>query len=69
MRSALITMAFVACAVPAFAQTADPDDKRFTFYKVAEWFLRLDGRTGAVSMDAPGERLGLHRGAGRAIRT
>ena len=46
MRSALITMAFVACAVPAFAQTADPDDKRFTLYKVAEGFLRLDGRTG-----------------------
>ena len=39
MRSALITMAFVACAVPAFAQTADPDDdKRFTLYKVAEGF-------------------------------
>lgn len=50
MRSALITMAFVACAVPAFAQTADPDDKRFTLYKVAEGFLRLDGRTGAVSL-------------------
>ena len=50
MRSVLIAVAFIGCAVPAFAQTPDLEDKRFTFHKVDDGFLRLDGRTGAVSL-------------------
>ena len=50
MRSLLIAIAVTICAVPAFAQSVDPDDKRFTFHKVDDGFLRLDGRTGAVSL-------------------
>jgi len=50
MRSWLIAIAITTCAMPALAQSADPDDKRFTFHKVEDGFLRLDGRTGAVSL-------------------
>src|SRR5262245_19003398 len=50
MRSALLAIAFAACAMPASAQAPDADDKRFTFHKVDDGFLRLDGRTGAVSL-------------------
>jgi hypothetical protein len=50
MRSWLIAIAITICAMPALAQSADPDDKRFTFHKVDDGFLRLDGRTGAVSL-------------------
>ena len=56
--------------VPAFAQTLDLEDKRFTFHKVDDGFLRLDGRTGAVSLlcRRPRERMGLRRGAGQERR-
>jgi hypothetical protein len=50
MRSVLIAVAFIGCALPAFAQTPDLEDKRFTFHKVDDGFLRLDGRSGAVSL-------------------
>jgi hypothetical protein len=45
-----MAIAVAACAVPALAQPIDADDKRFTLHKVDDGFLRLDGRTGAVSL-------------------
>jgi hypothetical protein len=50
MRFWLISIVLVSCAVPAFAQSVGSDDRRFTFHKVDDGFLRLDGRTGAVSL-------------------
>jgi hypothetical protein len=50
MRSVLFAITIAACVTPAVAQSADPDDKRFSFHKVDDGFLRLDGRTGAVSL-------------------
>ena len=50
MRFAPIAIALVVCALPAWADSVDPDDKRFTFHKVDDGFLRLDGRTGAVTL-------------------
>jgi hypothetical protein len=50
MRFALIAIAISICAVPALADSADPDDKRFSFHKVDDGFLRLDGRTGVVAL-------------------
>ena len=48
MRSGFVAIALVSCAVPASAQSVESDDRRFTFHKVDDGFLRLDGRTGAV---------------------
>jgi hypothetical protein len=50
MRSALVAIAIAAWTMPALAQSTESDDKRFTFHKVDDGFLRLDGRTGAVSL-------------------
>jgi hypothetical protein len=49
--SALLVAAF-ALAAPAFAQGAPPesDDSRFTFNRADDGYLRLDGRTGQVSI-------------------
>lgn len=55
----MIRMAFVllvagfALATPSFAQdtsTPGADDGRFSFHRVQDGFLRLDNRTGQVSM-------------------
>lgn len=47
---ALIATGF-ACAVPAgWAQNGDSDDNRYTFSRTDEGYLRLDGRTGQVSL-------------------
>jgi hypothetical protein len=50
MQFAPIAILIAICAVPALADPADPDDKRFSFHKIDDGFLRLDGRTGAVSL-------------------
>jgi hypothetical protein len=49
--SALMVAAFVLAA-PAFAQGTPPesDDSRFTFNRADDGYLRLDGRTGQVSI-------------------
>ena len=49
--SAFIVAAF-AFAAPAFAQSAPPDneDNRYTFNRADDGYLRLDGRTGQVSL-------------------
>jgi len=50
MRFWLTAILFLSCAGPAFAQQGEADDRRFTFHKVDDGFLRLDGRTGAVAL-------------------
>jgi hypothetical protein len=50
MRVMIVAFALGICAVPAAAQSPDPDDKRFTLHKVDDGYLRLDGRSGAVSL-------------------
>lgn len=55
IRRALLVLAAVACAlacVPARAQSDAPEneDSRFTFYRAQGDFLRLDGRSGEVSI-------------------
>ena len=53
MRTALFLIAGLALAGPAAsAQTtpADGDDSRYTFNQTDDGYLRLDGRTGRVSM-------------------
>jgi hypothetical protein len=50
MRVMIIAFALGVWALPAAAQSPDADDKRFTLHKVDDGYLRLDGRTGAVSM-------------------
>src|SRR5215510_12685900 len=50
MRIWMTAVLFLSCAAPAFAQTGEADDRRFSFHKVDDGFLRLDGRTGAVSL-------------------
>jgi hypothetical protein len=50
MRVMIIAFAVGICAIPAAAQSPDADDKRFTLHKVDDGYLRLDGRTGAVSL-------------------
>jgi hypothetical protein len=46
----IIAFALGICAIPAAAQSQDADDKRFTMHKVDDGYLRLDGRTGSVSL-------------------
>jgi len=49
----ITAVAFVALSVPALAQPAsDSENGRYTFSPVAEGMLRLDTRTGAVSLCA-----------------
>jgi hypothetical protein len=50
----VIVLAVAALAPTAFAQTATPDSEngRYTFNKVADGMLRLDTRTGQVSLCA-----------------
>jgi hypothetical protein len=50
MRVMIVAFALGICALPAAAQSPDPDDKRFTLHKVDDGYLRLDGRSGAVSL-------------------
>ncbi len=50
MRVMIVAFAIGICALPAAAQSPDADDKRFTLNKVDDGYLRLDGRSGAVSL-------------------
>jgi hypothetical protein len=50
MRVMIVAFALGICALPAAAQSPDPDDKRFTLHKIDDGYLRLDGRSGAVSL-------------------
>ena len=50
MRVMIIAFAVGIWAIPAAAQSPDADDKRFTLHKVDDGYLRLDGRSGAVSL-------------------
>src|SRR5215471_11939627 len=55
IRTALFMVAALALAAPAaWAQSAVPesDDSRYTFNRVDDGYLRLDGRTGQVSICA-----------------
>ena len=53
-RTALLALmvAALALAAPALAQSAPPesDDSRYTFHRADDGYLRLDGRTGQVSI-------------------
>ena len=51
LRTALLIMAVVLCAVPVRAQGPAPEneDARYTFNRADDGYLRLDGRTGQVS--------------------
>src|SRR5262249_9373547 len=60
IRTALFVVAGLALAVPAaWAQSTGPesDDSRYTFNRIDDGYLRLDGRTGQVSLWA-GHRVG-----------
>jgi len=50
----MIVVAVALCAPVAQAQNATPDneDSRFTFHRTDDGYLRLDGRSGQVSMCA-----------------
>src|ERR1700747_2044740 len=50
MRVMIVAFALGLCALPAAASSTGPADKRFTVHKVDDGYLRLDGRTGAVSL-------------------
>ena len=50
MRVMIVAFALGICALPAAAQSPDADDKRFSLHKVDDGYLRLDGRTGTVSL-------------------
>jgi hypothetical protein len=50
MRVMIVAFALGIWALPAAAQSLDADDKRFSLHKVDDGYLRLDGRTGAVSL-------------------
>jgi hypothetical protein len=55
IRSRLLAFVFAACALAApvaSAQPSSPDggDARFTFHRADDGYLRLDGRSGQVSM-------------------
>jgi hypothetical protein len=50
MRVMIVAFAFGIWALPAAAQSPEADDKRFSLHKVDDGYLRLDGRTGAVSL-------------------
>jgi hypothetical protein len=50
MRVMIVAFALGICVLPVAAQSLDPDDKRFTLHKVDDGYLRLDGRSGAVSL-------------------
>src|SRR5262249_36410369 len=55
IRMALFVVAGLALAVPAaWAQSTAPesDDSRYTFNRIDDGYLRLDGRTGQVSICA-----------------
>lgn len=56
IRLTMFVVAAVALACPtAWAQSAPPgsDDTRYSFSRVDDGYLRLDGRTGQVSICAP----------------
>ena len=50
MRVMIVAFALGIWALPAAAQSPDTDDKRFSLHKVDDGYLRLDGRTGVVSL-------------------
>jgi hypothetical protein len=52
MKRALLLVSLIAAALPAGAETAAPDSEngRFSFNQVADGLLRLDTRTGQVSL-------------------
>jgi hypothetical protein len=52
VRMPLFIIAAIALAGPAFAQNtpAESDDTRYTFNRADDGYLRLDGRTGQVSI-------------------
>jgi hypothetical protein len=52
MKRALLLVALLIASAPAVAQTATPDSEngRFSFNQVSEGLLRLDARTGQVSL-------------------
>jgi hypothetical protein len=52
VRMATFIIAAIALAGPAFAQgtPAESDDARYTFNRADDGYLRLDGRTGQVSI-------------------
>ena len=50
MRVMIVAFVLGICALRAAAQSPEPDDKRFTLHKVDDGYLRLDGRSGAVSL-------------------
>jgi hypothetical protein len=54
MKRTLLFVALLLAALPAAAQTATPDSEngRFSFSQVADGLLRLDTRTGQVSLCA-----------------
>jgi hypothetical protein len=52
MRVMIVAFALGICVPPAAAQGPDADDKRFSLHKVDDGYLRLDGRSGAVSLCA-----------------
>ena len=54
MTRAILVVALLTAALPAAAQTATPDSEngRYSFSQVSEGLLRLDTRTGQVSLCA-----------------
>lgn len=52
MKRAVLLAALITASVPAGAQTSTPDSEngRFSFNQVSEGLLRLDTRTGQVSL-------------------
>ena len=69
MRILLVATLLALSALPAQAQTATPDSEngRFTFNQVPDGLLRLDTRTGQVSLCSKRSgRLGVSGRAGRA---
>jgi hypothetical protein len=50
MRFVIFAFTLAISVVPVAAQSPDADDKRFSLHKVDDGYLRLDGRTGAVSL-------------------
>jgi hypothetical protein len=49
LRAATALLITAAFTLPVCAQTPENEDARYSFHRVDEGFLRLDGRTGQVS--------------------
>ncbi len=48
----IVLVAMLGAASPAFAQAPDSENGRYSFHQVSEGMLRLDTRTGQVSLCA-----------------